>query len=156
MTPEEAAKRRDFTMNSVSLDPFTGELIDPFNGLEDIRNRMLRPTSKHFSEDPLRILRGFQFVSRFGLSWSVDLITAGWRLRKEFDSLPQERIREEWLKWAERSISPSLGLHFLEDVGWLELFPEIAALRDVPQDSAWHPEGTVLNHTRHVVDAMMC
>lgn len=155
MTPREAAKRRDFTINALSFDPFTDEIIDPFGGLEDIRNRVLRPTSEHFAEDSLRILRGFQFVARFDLTWTDDLEEIGRQLRSEFVLLPQERIREEWLKWAKRGVKPSQGLKFLKAVGWLDFFPEVAALDGVPQDKSWHQEGDVFEHTCHVVDAMV-
>jgi tRNA nucleotidyltransferase (CCA-adding enzyme) len=65
--------------------------------------------------------------------------------------LPKERIWEEWKKWALKGVKPSLGLKLLVDVDWAD--PEIVALVDCPQDSEWHPEGTVEVHTGHVVDA---
>lgn len=154
MTPREAAKRRDFTINAISFDPFSGELIDPFGGIEDLRKRILRPTSEHFAEDPLRILRGFQFAARFNLTWTPELEALGRQLKPEFATLAQERVREEWLKWAGRGVKPSQGLKFLKAVGWLEFFPEVAALDGVLQDVIWHPEGDVFEHTCHVVDAM--
>lgn len=154
MTVEDAARRRDFTINSVSFDPFTGEIINPFGGVEDIHNRILRPTSGHFVEDPLRILRGFQFVARFGLTWTDEVEAFGQQLKGEFDALPRERVREEWVKWALKGTHPGLGLKFLRAVGWMDFFPEVAALVGVPQDPIWHSEGDVWEHTCHVCDAM--
>jgi len=65
LSPEEAAARRDFTINAISYNPITGEIIDPYNGRQDLQNKILRHTSEAFSEDPLRVLRGMQFASRW-------------------------------------------------------------------------------------------
>ena len=76
MTPEAAASRRDFTINTLAWDPLTNKIIDPYNGISDIKNRILRHTSDKFNEDPLRVLRGMQFAARFDLevfSETVDL-----------------------------------------------------------------------------------
>lgn len=67
MTRKEAASRRDFTMNAMSMD-IQGNIYDPFNGIDDIKNKIIRHTSKQFSEDPLRALRGMQFAARFGFT----------------------------------------------------------------------------------------
>ena len=70
----EDLKRRDFTINSIAIDVETGRIIDPFDGLVDIRWKKLRATDKNaFIEDPLRILRGIQFSARFG--YDIDLST---------------------------------------------------------------------------------
>ena len=63
-----AAARRDFTINAVYLDPLTGEVADPWRGLDDLEARRLRHTSDAFAEDPLRVLRGMQLASRFELT----------------------------------------------------------------------------------------
>src|SRR6185295_18055012 len=68
--------------------------------------------------------------------------------------LAVERVREEWFKWAEKSAAPSAGLRFLEATEWIEHFPEVNALRGVPQDPEWHPEGDVFVHTLHCLDAL--
>jgi tRNA nucleotidyltransferase (CCA-adding enzyme) len=64
LSPKEAAARRDFTINAISYDPLTGEIIDPYNGREDLKNKILRHTSNAFADDPLRILRGMNFIGR--------------------------------------------------------------------------------------------
>ncbi len=64
MTPKEAASRRDFTCNSIGYDPIEKTLYDYFGGIKDIENNILRATSKQFCEDPLRVLRGMQILSR--------------------------------------------------------------------------------------------
>jgi tRNA nucleotidyltransferase (CCA-adding enzyme) len=76
-------------------------------------------------------------------------------IRSCFAELAVERVREEWLKWATRSVQPSLGLAFLKGSGWLDLLPELAAIVGVPQDPEWHPEGDVWTHTLHAVDALV-
>ena len=66
MSFEEACSRRDFTINAILEDPLTGEIIDPFNGREDIERRTLRMVSgETFAEDSLRVLRAAQFAARF-------------------------------------------------------------------------------------------
>src|SRR5277367_2384607 len=65
LSDEDAAARRDFTVNAIALDPFTGALIDPFDGRADLKARILRHTGPAFTEDPLRVLRAFQLAARF-------------------------------------------------------------------------------------------
>src|SRR5262245_131115 len=73
LSREEAARRRDFTINAVSVDPFTGEVFDPFDGRRDLENRSLRAVdAATFGEDPLRALRAVQFAARFEVSVDPD------------------------------------------------------------------------------------
>ena len=147
MTVEEAAARRDFTINSMAVNPISDSLVDPFDGVADLHNRILRATSSHFSEDPLRVLRGFQFCGRFKLSadpWTVEQCV---RLLDEYDTLPKERIWTEWEKWAKLSAKPSLGLVFLAQTEWLGLYPELTAMTLCPQDPEYHPEGGAWVHS---------
>lgn len=148
----EAALRRDFTINAMARD-FNGELFDPHGGAADLQAGILRAVSPAFAEDPLRVLRAMQFAGRFNLQ--LDPQTAAWchDLRSEFPTIATERIWIEWEKWAALSVRPSRGIEVLTTTGWMEFFPEIAAMRDLPQDPEWHPEGCVLSHTCHVLDA---
>ena len=155
ITPRDAAARRDFTLNALMYDPRRDEVLDFFSGREDLRNRVLRHTSAAFAEDPLRVLRGMQFAARFGLSAAPETIEECRRIKSAYAELAVERVREEWFKWAEKSAKPSAGLRFLEATGWLEHFPEVNALRGVPQDPEWHPEGDVFAHTCHCLDALV-
>ena len=152
MTPEEAAVRRDFTINAIAYDPVTHELIDPFLGLQDLQNRILRHVSEQFSEDPLRVLRGIQLAGRFSLTVHSDTIQLSRKLVDEYETLPIERIWGEWIKWAWQSKKPSKGLAFLAQCGWRRLYPELEALDGCPQEPRFHPEGDVWIHTLHVVD----
>ncbi len=154
ITPAEAASRRDFTINSMSYDPRTGELMDFFGGEADLGNRVLRHVSDAFAEDPLRVLRGMQFVSRFDLTPAPETIALCRGIKGSHDELAVERIGAEWFKWASKSVRPSAGLMFLLETEWIEHYPEIHALVGTPQDPEWHPEGDVFTHTCHCCDAM--
>lgn len=148
---EEAATRRDFTINAMGWDPLTSEVLDPHDGRTDLANRTLRHVSEKFAEDPLRVLRGMQFAARFELTPAEETV----RLCRGIDpeDLPAERLLEEWRKLLIRGRRPSLGLAFLRDTGWLRHYPELQAAVHCPQDLQWHPEGDVWTHTLHVLDA---
>jgi len=152
MSFAEAASRRDFTINALGWDPLTSELLDEFGGLDDLRNRVLRHVGPRFADDPLRVLRGVQFVGRFELSAAPETVALSRSLFGEYDTLASERVWDEWRKWAARSVRPSLGLGFLRDCGWWEAYPELRALSGCPQDAEWHPEGDVWTHTLLVCD----
>jgi len=152
MTIEEAAFRRDFTINSMSIDIRSEKLLDPFDGRKDLESKVLRHTSDAFAEDPLRVLRGFQFAGRFDLKVSNKTSILCKELSSEFHTLLKERIWIEFEKWATKSMVPSKGLKFLVTTNWIKHFPEIQSLVGCPQDSEWHPEGDVFTHTCQVVD----
>jgi tRNA nucleotidyltransferase (CCA-adding enzyme) len=153
ITPQEAASRRDFTINAMAFDPIANELFDFFGGRDDLHNRVLRATSAAFREDPLRVLRGMQFACRFDLTLDPATALECRAIAGEYTTLAQERIAEEFMKWATKSTHPGRIAEYLVDSGWILHFPEIANLRGVPQDPEWHPEGDVDIHTMLVVDA---
>jgi tRNA nucleotidyltransferase (CCA-adding enzyme) len=155
LTPREAAARRDYTINSLMYDPREEQILDFFGGQSDLRAGILRHTSAAFPEDPLRVLRGMQFAARFNLTAAPETVDLARSIRQTFPELAKERVREEWFKWAEKSVTPSLGLKFLEQTEWIEHFPELAAIRGVRQDPGWHPEGDVFTHTCHCCDALV-
>ena len=148
----DASRRRDFTINAISQDPLTGEIIDPFDGQQDIEQGLLRAVSAEtFVEDSLRVLRAAQFAARF--EFRVEPETVELCRSIDLSDLPAERIWGELEKMLLRAQRPSIGLGWLRALGVLEkLFPEINALIDVPQDPEWHPEGDVFVHTRLTVD----
>jgi tRNA nucleotidyltransferase (CCA-adding enzyme) len=151
MTFHDAAGRRDFTINAISWDPLTRELIDPFNGAGDLRAGVLRHTTERFAEDPLRVLRGMQMAARFELTVAPETVALCATLT--MDGLSAERVFEEWQKLLVKGKRPSAGLEFLRACGWVKFFPELAALIGCPQDPDWHPEGDVWTHTLHCLDA---
>ena len=155
ISPRDAASRRDFTINSLMYNPRSGELLDFFGGVSDLNKRILRHTSPSFVEDPLRVLRGMQFAARFDLETAPETIQLCRKIKSAFPELAVERVRDEWFKWAAKSNTPSLGLKFLLETEWIDHFPEIKALIDVPQEPDWHPEGDVFIHICHCCDAMV-
>ena len=132
-----AAARRDFTINAVYLDPLTGEVADPWRGLDDLEAGVLRHTSEAFGEDPLRVLRGMQLASRYALT--PDHLTVAVCRAMTPEGLAHERVFGEWEKLLTLGGQPSRGLGFLEDTGWLAYFPELDALRGCPQQRRPQP-----------------
>ncbi|HKZ31612.1 MAG TPA: CCA tRNA nucleotidyltransferase [Vicinamibacteria bacterium] len=149
---EEAARRRDFTINALMLDPATGEILDAFGGRRDLDSRVLRAVDPQtFGDDPLRALRGVQFAARFDLQ--VDEATARLCASMPLAELPAERVFGEIEKLLLKARRPSLGLALLLEWGMLPVIaPELEPLQKTPQDPQWHPEGEVWTHTLQVVD----
>jgi tRNA nucleotidyltransferase (CCA-adding enzyme) len=151
MSIEEAARRRDFTINAIAWDPLTGEYLDPFDGRGDIARRLLRVVdAKTFGDDSLRVLRGIQFAARleFGLDDDAKAICRGIPL----DDLPAERIWGEIEKLL-FAPQPSIGFALAMELGVVgRLFPELQALAGCVQEPEWHPEGDVWVHTLQVID----
>jgi tRNA nucleotidyltransferase (CCA-adding enzyme) len=152
LTVEEAARRRDFTINAISRDPLTGELVDPFDGRRDLEARVLRAVDpKTFADDSLRVLRALQFAARFELTVAED--TKALCRSLPLDDLPSERIWGEIEKLLLQAARPSLGLALALELGVVDrLFPELRPLVGCPQEHEWHPEGDVWVHTLMVVD----
>ncbi len=152
MTIEDAARRRDFTINAILQDPRTGEIIDPFHGRADIDQKILKAVSPEtFIEDSLRVLRAAQFAARF--EFEIEPATIELCRTMPLNDLPAERIWGELEKLLLRALQPSLGIEALKELGAIDqLFPEIMALIEVPQEPEWHPEGDVYVHTKLVVD----
>jgi tRNA nucleotidyltransferase (CCA-adding enzyme) len=132
-------------------DPFTGEILDPWGGVADLKANRLRHVSDKFAEDPLRVLRAMQFAARFEFSVAPETIALCATLTQA--DLPPERLMEEWTKLLLRGRKPSVGLNVLRDCGWTKFYPELHAMIGVPQDPEWHPEGDVWNHTLECLDA---
>lgn len=149
LSPTEAFARRDFTINAIGMRK-DGSYYDPFDGVGDLKRKTLRATSPAFKDDPLRVLRGMQFASRFGFKMDPLTIQYCRDVYNEFPSLSGERIYEEWKKWALRGVYPELGLDVLYETGWINAFPELASLVGCAQNPEWHPEGDVWTHTKAV------
>lgn len=147
----QAAERRDFTINALGFDPLNDELLDPFNGKEDLNKGILRHIGPAFSEDPLRVLRGMQFIARFDLSPTRETTSLCQGI--ELEDLPSERLWEEWKKLILKGKNLFAGLCFLRASKWLRHFPELKALVGCEQDPEWHPEGDVWTHTLHCMNA---
>jgi tRNA nucleotidyltransferase (CCA-adding enzyme) len=151
MSIEEAARRRDFTVNAISWDPLTGEYFDPCGGRADLDRRLLRVVDRQtFGDDSLRVLRGVQFAARFDFALepeSADICRA-----IPLNDLPAERIWGELEKLL-YAPKPSIGFALALELGVVaRLFAELQALVDCPQEPEWHPEGDVWVHTLQVID----
>ena len=150
MSFKEAASRRDFTVNSMGYDLLNNNILDPFEGIDDIKHRKLRHVGPTFAEDPLRVYRAMQFSAR--LEFKISAQTAKLCRKLELSELPKERIFEEFRKLLLKAKRPSIGLKNAKQLGVLNYFPELKALVGVPQDPKWHPEGDVWTHTLMVLD----
>src|SRR5262245_54960452 len=118
MSIEDAARRRDFTINAISWDPLTGEYLDPFGGRSDRERQTLRAVdSRHFADDSLRVLRAVQFAARFDLKLEDE--TARLCRGIPLDDLPAERIWGEFEKLLEAA-RPSIGFALAMDLGVVE------------------------------------
>lgn len=118
MTIEEACARRDFTFNAIMFDPARNALVDPYNGREALVNGVLKHVSDAFMEDPLRVMRGFQFAGRFNMTVDDETVEVCRSLRSAFEELAEERIVDEWDKFFSKSVKPSAGIKALQDFGW--------------------------------------
>jgi tRNA nucleotidyltransferase (CCA-adding enzyme) len=154
VTLEEDLARRDLTINAIARDE-QGDLIDPFNGVTDLNNRVLRHVSDAFAEDPVRILRAARFSARFTdfelapetLKLMKKMVTDG-----EVDALVAERVWQELAKGLMEE-KPSRMFEVLRACGALQrIFPELDRLWGVPQPAQHHPEIDTGIHVMLVVD----
>lgn len=123
MSVSEAAERRDFTFNAIMYDHHRGVIVDPTGGVGDYRDRVMRAVSGRFSEDPLRVLRGFQFAARFGMCYDEDTARMCRTIRGEYSDLSVERVREEFNKFFTKGEDYSAGVRALQDSGWDSVEP---------------------------------
>jgi tRNA nucleotidyltransferase (CCA-adding enzyme) len=152
MSIDDAARRRDFTINAISWDPLTDEYLDPFDGREDLEHSILRAVDPEtFGDDSLRVLRAVQFAARFELTLDAET-RALWRSSR-LDDLPPERLWGEIEKLLLLARRPSIGFQLALELGLIDqLFPELKALVGCEQEPEWHPEGDVWVHTLMVID----
>jgi putative nucleotidyltransferase with HDIG domain len=149
--------RRDFTINTLAVsimkDNF-GDVIDQFNGLSDIENKIIRtPIDPKitFDDDPLRILRAFRFASQLNFKVDDSVMQAAEEFRERLEIVSQERKTDEFLKIL-KSPKPSIGLNLLQQSKVMEvIFPEISVMIGVEQRKDYHHKD-VFYHTLEVVD----
>ena len=156
VTLEEDLRRRDLTINAMAMDA-DGNIIDPFNGRQDLQRKVLRHVSEAFEEDPVRVLRLARFYARFApLGFTIadetmmlirHMVKSG-----EVDALVPERVWQETQR-ALAEQQPTAFFTALRDGGALaRLFPEIDALHGVPQRAEHHPEIDSGIHTMMVLE----
>ena len=152
MSIQDAFRRRDLTINALGIDLNTYELIDPFDGLSDIKNKRLRAPDAHlFVQDPLRFYRVMQFIGRFEFTPDEELNRVCSTM--DLHNVSPERIETEFEKLFLKSRRPSLGIEWLRTVSrQKEILPELHALIGVAQDPQLHPEGDAYVHTLMALD----
>jgi len=154
---DDDVNRRDFTINTMAIslnEENYGALIDPFNGIEDIRNEIIRtplPPDKTFSDDPLRMLRAIRFASQLNFRIHPDTFESIRRNRERVSILTNERITEELNKII-LSPRPSVGFKLMDETGLLELvFPELHATKGIEtRQNLKHKD--IFLHTIKVLD----
>ncbi len=150
VTLEEDLARRDLTINSMALDEH-GNIIDPFNGQTDLRNKTLRHTTEAFVEDPVRVLRIARFLARYGSDWRIHPSTYALmrelKNKGELNHLVPERV---WLE-TEKALGEKHPELYFEALQGLGIFPELERMVNVPQPANHHPEGDVFVHTMLVL-----
>ena len=155
VSAKEDGLRRDLTMNALRKNVMSGKVIDDFGGLEDIKNKVLRPTSEAFSEDPLRLLRVARFYARyddFQIHEDVFDISNGDEIRKGLIKIAKERIIKELEKVLNEN-KPSRYFRALLEMNILNIVhPEIHRMTLVPQRIDFHAEGSVFEHTMRTLD----
>lgn len=149
---EAAARRRDFTVNAMMQDILTGQIIDHYDGQQDLKNSILRHVcDTSFPEDPLRVLRGAQFAARF--QYNVAEETVQLCKTMALQHLPRERVEGELKKALLKASHPSVFFEVLREMDQLDVwFPELKAVIGVPQNPKYHAEGDVWTHTMMVLD----
>ncbi|NDC79823.1 MAG: CCA tRNA nucleotidyltransferase [Verrucomicrobia bacterium] len=150
-TPEEDAKRRDFTVNGMFFDPIQNRVLDFVGGKADLESKVIRaigdPTAR-FTEDRLRLFRAIRFAVQLGFNIEPKTWEALGRLSPESKNLAPERVRDELIKIF-TSPDPARGLDLLHDSGLISVWiPELLEMRGCAQSPEHHPEGDVWIHTR--------
>lgn len=152
ITIEEDLARRDITINSIAKNVLTGEIIDPYEGIKDIQNKIIKATTNSFIEDPLRVYRVARFASQLNFEVEENTIKMMEKVREELKTLSPERVFTEFRK-ALKSDKPSVFFEVLKRANILDVhFKEIYDLIGQTQPVAYHPEGDSYNHTMIVVN----
>ncbi|MCI7643190.1 MAG: CCA tRNA nucleotidyltransferase [Lentisphaeria bacterium] len=144
------SRRRDFTVNALLLDPFTGIISDFHDGIYDLNHGIIRTidmAEARFTEDYLRMLRAVRFAAKYNFIIAPETLSAIQLLASKCKLLAPERVQNELDKMF-NSPHADYALRLLEESRLLAvLLPEVAALRQVPQPPKYHPEGDALTHT---------
>lgn len=162
VTLEEDLARRDLTINSMAVPETKGPvdtlsvLVDPFGGLQDMRDKVLRHTSDAFAEDPVRVLRLARFRARLGSDWTVapetQKLVAQMAKKGVLDELTAERV---WKELSRALMEPHARLFFdtlLECDALGVVFPEVYRLKSALESRVYHPEGDAYEHTMLVLN----
>jgi putative nucleotidyltransferase with HDIG domain len=145
-------ERRDFTINAIAKNLITEEIIDPFEGINDIKRKIIRTPvdpDRTFFDDPLRILRGIRFATKLKFEIEEKTLEGMKKNRERIKIVSWERIADEIMKILEAS-KPSYGFYLMDKIGILEIIlPEISALKEKRTD---HPCKELFDHTLKTLD----
>lgn len=147
----EASSRRDFTINSIGYDPLNKIILDPFNGIGDLNNKILRATSKNtFKDDPLRALRAVQFCARFELTADRKLkdMIISMMEKNLLHEIARERIFTEFKKLLLKSKRPSIGFRLMSELNIIDYFSE---LKDISLTSRYDSLLNALDKISHQI-----
>ena len=156
VTLEQDLERRDLTINAMAMDT-DGQVVDPFGGQQDLKDKVLRHVSDAFAEDPVRVLRVARFMSRLahlGFTVHPDTLALMQQLvqQGEVAELVAERVWQE-IKNSLNQETPSAFFLTLRDCGALKiLLPELDVLFGIPQTKKWHPEVDTGIHAMLAID----
>jgi tRNA nucleotidyltransferase (CCA-adding enzyme) len=152
MSFEEAARRRDFTINAILYDPLTAETVDPYGGRNDLKQRILRAVAADtFIEDSLRVLRAVQLAARFEMTIEPQTIALCRTI--ELSDLPRERVWGEMEKLLTLAERPSVGLDAARELGvFSKLFPQLHARMSRPEQENAQPQEKHFTHTKLAID----
>jgi poly(A) polymerase len=148
--PREDVQRRDFTINSLLLDPFENKVLDYVGGQDDLKSKIIRAIGDpavRFAEDKLRMLRAVRFAARFEYTIEPATFAAIQQLAAQIDQVSRERVRDELTRMLTEGHARR-AFELLDETGLLrQVLPEIDAMTGVAQPPEFHPEGDVLVHT---------
>lgn len=158
VTIEEDLSRRDFRLNAIAKHYLTGEIVDPFNGVKDINDRIIRTVGnpfERFNEDYLRMLRAVRFAGRFDFEIEESTLKAIQVCAHKINKISAERIKDELFKMASLSGERfARCIELLDETGLLkQILPELVELKEFNESIMWHPEayrhgqGTPFCHT---------
>ena len=155
--PRQDVLRRDFTINALLEDPFSGEIVDYTGGRADLEARLIRAIGEprqRFAEDHLRLLRAVRFAARLGFEIEAGTLTAMREMASSIHRIAPERVRDELTRILTEG-GARRGVELLDSTGLLhQVLPEVERLKGVPQPPDYHPEGDVWIHTLLVLDAV--
>ena len=152
ITIEEDLSRRDISINAIAQDVLTKEIIDPFNGIKSIEEKVLRAVTDKFKEDPLRVYRVARFAAELEFTVEKRTLNLINSLREELLTLSKERVFVE-LRKALKTNKPSIFFEILREANVLDVhYKEIYDLIGALQPEKYHPEGDSFNHTMIALD----
>ncbi len=155
---EDDLQRRDLTINAIAMDE-KGKIIDPYQGIDDIKNKKLRHVSAAFVEDPVRVLRVARFAARFhhlGFTLALETKNLMYEMVRqgELSHLVPERVWQELVRSLGEK-NPEIFIRTLRDCGALQIIiPEIDNLFGVPAAPKYHPEIDTGIHTLMVLQTI--